>query len=411
MLSESLGIGTDRALSESLTVDFKADITLKPLLKTTSAFANTAGGRIYIGVKEMGGKASEICGFNPPKGDLLTWFSNIFNTHIYPPPAFSIHSIAIENQKTVVIVEVAKSRLAPHAIITRAAGDEQKDRVLWRNDDKCEPAPFYFTERLFELRQKHTQDSEKLSLQNPLILEDALLGISVIPKFPSNLILGQEHLTAIKSLSFDRLELLQGFSQTALVNHRDKSTSPNRFEVSWGQKKESSADQQGKEVECDWMAAAQLWRSGSFVFCSTKPLSDDSRNIIPLDLIAASVIYSLLATEVAYDGKSFGQSVFMRIEIRLSQGMIVQACTRFGKRPHLFPSLVRGDFAIKRLETVQKIATVNTASTKDITEILVDILSDVINSSSRLVPTQEWRHYIEDIIEEIRPMFNPEKDA
>jgi len=94
---------------EGKTLEFKRDLSSpKPLLKTLVAFANTAGGRLVIGVTDH----KKIVGIAHPLDEEET-LSNLIADSILPRLVPTVELVTIE-EKTLLVVEVFLSNSRPH---------------------------------------------------------------------------------------------------------------------------------------------------------------------------------------------------------------------------------------------------------------------------------------------------------
>ena len=94
---------------EGKTLEFKRDLSSpRPVLKTLVAFANTAGGRLFIGIEDD----RRVIGVEDPL-DEEERLCNIIADSISPRLAPNVEMITIEG-KTVLVVEVFLSGLRPH---------------------------------------------------------------------------------------------------------------------------------------------------------------------------------------------------------------------------------------------------------------------------------------------------------
>lgn len=94
---------------EGKTVEFKRNLSSpKPLLKTLVAFANTAGGRLVIGV----GDRREIVGVEDPLAEEER-LCNLIADSISPKLVPNVELTTVEG-KTLLIVEVFLSGTRPH---------------------------------------------------------------------------------------------------------------------------------------------------------------------------------------------------------------------------------------------------------------------------------------------------------
>jgi ATP-dependent DNA helicase RecG len=101
-------------LEEGKTLEFKRDLSSpKGLMKTLIAFANTAGGKVIIGVDD---KTRQPVGVDSPL-DEEERLGNLIADSILPRMVPSIEMITIDN-KTLLIVEVFLSNSRPHHLKT-----------------------------------------------------------------------------------------------------------------------------------------------------------------------------------------------------------------------------------------------------------------------------------------------------
>lgn len=102
---------------ESKTLEFKQDLSSpKPILKTLVAFANTAGGRLIVGVDD----GKNIVGVDDPL-DAEERICNRIADAIFPRLVPNVELMTVDN-KTLLIVEVYLSGSRPHWL--RAEGQE-----------------------------------------------------------------------------------------------------------------------------------------------------------------------------------------------------------------------------------------------------------------------------------------------
>ena len=103
------------AQSEGKTLEFKRDLSLpKPLLKTLIAFANSAGGRLVMGVSDD----KHIVDVDDPL--LEERLCNLIADNIAPRLVSNIELVTVE-AKTLLVVEVFPSNSRPHFLRTEGA--------------------------------------------------------------------------------------------------------------------------------------------------------------------------------------------------------------------------------------------------------------------------------------------------
>ena len=132
--------------SESITVEFKSDLTKYPdseIFEAIVAFANTEGGELYLGVEDNG----EITGVNKAHENPTTLGAFIANNTI---PPISTRCEIIEEEKPVLRISVPKSY---NSVVATASGKILRRRI--KADGTPENIPMYPTElssRLSDLR-------------------------------------------------------------------------------------------------------------------------------------------------------------------------------------------------------------------------------------------------------------------
>jgi hypothetical protein len=123
------------------------------LAKAVSAFANTGGGHLIIGVADDGtfdGVDKRIKGRESAKD----WFEKLIPRLVnYPLQDFRVHEVVrsqvsrIPEGRTVVVVDIGDSHLAPHQTA-------KTKTYYYRSGGKSEPAPHFFLDMLWG-RQKY----------------------------------------------------------------------------------------------------------------------------------------------------------------------------------------------------------------------------------------------------------------
>ena len=94
---------------EGKTLEFKRDLSSpRPMLKTLVAFANSAGGRLVVGVED----GEEVVGVDSPLDEEERLCSLIADS-ISPRLVPNIELVTVEN-KTILVVEVFLSGMRPH---------------------------------------------------------------------------------------------------------------------------------------------------------------------------------------------------------------------------------------------------------------------------------------------------------
>lgn len=121
----------ENGVEESRTLDFKEDYgaidgrkrnlnndAKRELLADISAFANTDGGDIIIGVRDVAGKAIEIIGLDleDPDSELLK-IQNIIRDLLEPRiTGILVRAVPIDGSRVVLIIRTPRSWIAPHRV-------------------------------------------------------------------------------------------------------------------------------------------------------------------------------------------------------------------------------------------------------------------------------------------------------
>lgn len=141
---------------EGVRLDFKKEIPDK-IGDTVTAFANTYGGLIILGVKSDKKKQNipvEITGISGTEDIKPTIVNKILST-VYPRPPFSV-GVAIHDKKpdhVVIVIRVDESRIDLHMYI---AG--QSNKISVRVEDEDRYASLQEIETLFEKKKRFTSE-------------------------------------------------------------------------------------------------------------------------------------------------------------------------------------------------------------------------------------------------------------
>lgn len=108
---------------EGLRLDYKrasygkSEADRKELLKDVSAFANSQGGHLVIGVDETGGVATDVVGIDiDPDAEILR-IEQILRSAIDPPiPGIRIRAISLASGKAVLLLRIPRSWNLPHRV-------------------------------------------------------------------------------------------------------------------------------------------------------------------------------------------------------------------------------------------------------------------------------------------------------
>jgi len=88
------------------------------MLKDISSFANTLGGDLIIGLEDVDGKPSNVCGFDVPTGTdkLKLRIQQLVQNWLEPRVAMSIHSMDVSPGKAAFVIRVMRSPIGPHRV-------------------------------------------------------------------------------------------------------------------------------------------------------------------------------------------------------------------------------------------------------------------------------------------------------
>ena len=117
------GLIADR-VGEGKTLEYKREIPggsdggPERFLKAVSAFANTAGGDLLLGVEAVNGVAVALpgLGLDNPDGEILR-LENMIREGLEPRlPRVDIRAVEVAEHRYVLVVRVARSWIAPHRV-------------------------------------------------------------------------------------------------------------------------------------------------------------------------------------------------------------------------------------------------------------------------------------------------------
>lgn len=114
----------DEGIPEGRQLEFKRDHygrrdeDRREFAADVSALANAFGGYLVVGIDEKNGIASNVCGVTSPDPDgLVRAVSESIRTSFEPPLAeYRVKWIAIEAERGVLLIKVARSWIAPHRV-------------------------------------------------------------------------------------------------------------------------------------------------------------------------------------------------------------------------------------------------------------------------------------------------------
>lgn len=203
-------------ISENIVLDYKADFT-KPhsdLAKTISAFANTYGGVIIIGIEQDDANKPKL----PPKGidfvrGLHEKVVQIDLDNIFPPVLPQVQVVDPRGSKTFVVIRVCPSNATPHSV-------ENRTMVYLRTDNINRPERRATEEERGWLRNNRQKSEElkdfihhKISQRRvnieyrPLLITDAIPPasgkargeLSICPLYPKDILIKPEKIEGLIS--------------------------------------------------------------------------------------------------------------------------------------------------------------------------------------------------------------------
>lgn len=142
-----------QGIGESINLDYKRDFPSSGLEKTISAFANTFGGIILIGVEDEDSKPKPPFEGVEYKDKLEERVWNIIVDNIYPPVFPEIRVCPQENNKTFVVIRVSQSNETPHAIYNST-------QVYIRTGNRNKPEDLASVEQIEWLRNRRRKSEE-----------------------------------------------------------------------------------------------------------------------------------------------------------------------------------------------------------------------------------------------------------
>ncbi len=294
---------------EGIRLDYKADMP-DDIGKTVTAFANTYGGIIMLGVDEAEySPHSKKQKQNIPKaipgiikgGDIKSRITNMIVNTVYPRPYFSISrpvEIPALTGKAVVVIRVEESWTTPHMFIK-----DNKNEIRIRVNDNNFPASLHEIERLFERRKsREHQLSESISEH---FFDDLFITSTMDTSTPSRM--NQHH--RIHFIPFDTLffrldrnserlfekQIKTSFNQPILNIH---SRHAEYYEIG------ICYYSQGKFINKKW----RLYSNGSMGFISEfgggSPRTEHLGKLIS-DMLCAFKVYKKNLVEGGYFGQSY----------------------------------------------------------------------------------------------------------
>ncbi len=215
-----------KTFSEGVSVEYKSQI-IKELPKVISAFANTLGGIIVIGVEteKVSNKVTNILGVDREEG-IEEKIINSSLQGIYPGilPEVKILDVPSKKDKVIVVIKVHESLESPHTI-------ENTTKVYVRTGSVSQPYELSRMDRIEyllnrrnkqegfreQLKQDARQRAERLLINNhAAIKEEQSLEICVCPNFPYQPLLTLESLHGL--INNSESQLLIPFQASRTIN-------------------------------------------------------------------------------------------------------------------------------------------------------------------------------------------------
>lgn len=136
-----------RGEGESLWLEWKEQITTSSLAKACSAFANTFGGLLIVGVTNDG---QTFSGIDPLAAEAQLWVKDTLRAHVLPMPPFRARWVDVDNGRGLLLVLVEASSTTPH-LLTRSGA------IYVRNPGSSDPVPLGDQRRLLDLTTRGQQ--------------------------------------------------------------------------------------------------------------------------------------------------------------------------------------------------------------------------------------------------------------
>lgn len=152
--------------AEGRRLDYKLELSLagseasKEFLADVISFSNTDGGDLIIGIRDEDGTAAEVVGI--PPGDMdenITRIENLVRDSVEPRlPGFHIHTVPLADGRTVLVLRMPASLVAPHRVRTSNKFHARNSRGKYPMDVGELRTAFAATERMPQMmRELHTQ--------------------------------------------------------------------------------------------------------------------------------------------------------------------------------------------------------------------------------------------------------------
>jgi hypothetical protein len=137
-------IATTGEERETLWFERKASVTTNAFAKACSAFANTYGGLLVVGV---GDTSDALVGIEPLAAEAQLWVKDTLRGLVLPMPPFRARWLPTEGDRGLLLVLVEESSSTPH-LLTRSGA------IYVRNTGSSDPVPINDQRRLLDLTQR-----------------------------------------------------------------------------------------------------------------------------------------------------------------------------------------------------------------------------------------------------------------
>ncbi len=193
-----------QGIGEGVNLDYKKDFPASGLEKTISAFANTFGGVILIGVEDEDSRPKPPFRGIEYKDRLEERVWNIIVDNIYPPVFPEIRVCPPHNDRTFVIIRVPQSNETPHAIYNNTqvyarTGNRNKqedlatvEQIEWLRNRRKK------SEELRETLYRRAEERyQTICEQKKVRIEFAEFTLSFVPLYPQKPLMITEEIEGV----------------------------------------------------------------------------------------------------------------------------------------------------------------------------------------------------------------------
>jgi hypothetical protein len=194
----------EQGIGEGINLDYKRDFPSSGLEKTISAFANTFGGVIIIGVEDEDSKPKPPFEGIEYKDKLEERVWNIIVDNIYPPVFPEIKVCPPLNNKAFVTIRVPQSNETPHALYNNT-------QVYIRTGNRNKPEDLATVEQIEWLRNRRERSEElretlyriaeeryqTICDQKKVRIEFAEFTLSFVPLYPQKPLMMTEEIEGV----------------------------------------------------------------------------------------------------------------------------------------------------------------------------------------------------------------------